>query len=262
MFSGKHNSKDGKVEACCRSVLTIIKYISNIENLEELFGVFTYFLRSPLKATCCPGVLFNKHTDRRSWPCFYYPCMGRGLGYVLWYFCNFTFYIIMCIYIYILFFRYTCIGTVNQDTLPCSRVVSNHVIVCLHGTLSNDKLAIICGQKTRRTSKLILLQLMVHRMKTNQRWCLNPKGRQNKWQPLPSIWHPLEGPGIGSNQFRRTIHLKSIMFYQTCHCRIAGVARTMRVIGNDSNPWESKGTANATTPGNKALLMDLKNNDG
>ena len=36
----------------------------------------------------------------------------------------------------------------------------------------------------------------------------------------------------------------------------------MRVIGNDSNPWESKGTSHATTPGNKALFMDLKNNDG
>ena len=36
----------------------------------------------------------------------------------------------------------------------------------------------------------------------------------------------------------------------------------MRVIGNDSNPWESKGTSNATTPGNKAFLMDLKNTDG
>ena len=66
-------------------------------------------------------------------------------------FCD-IFVFVHSIQIRIYIYRYTLNGTVNQDTLPCSRVVSNRVIVCLHGTLSNDKLAIICGQKTRRTS--------------------------------------------------------------------------------------------------------------
>ena len=87
-----------------------------------------------------------------------------------------------------------------MDTLPCSRVVSNHVIVCLDGTLSNDNLVFFAGRRHTlletsmepkngwleykfpfgkpyfqgravsfrecKDLKLISLELMVHRMKT------------------------------------------------------------------------------------------------
>ena len=88
----------------------------------------------------------------------------------------------MFIYIY----RYTFNGTVNQDTLPCSRVVSNRVIVCLHGTLSNDKLAIICGQKTRRTSNWFYYN-----------WCIG-------WKNQPAV---VFKPSRGCRMAPLTIHL-------------------------------------------------------